>query len=156
MIEKIRRRFPDVTIHVRADSGFAVPEMYFTLEAIANVSYSIGYRMNSRLKRESDALAAKVAAYEQTGETQQDYLLLDYQANRWPYSRWVVVKCEANGQGTNRRAVVTNRPGASVCPQGVYDDYADRGESENRNKELKCGLQAIGSAIIATWPICFV
>jgi len=142
VIEKIRRRFPNVTIHVRADSGFAVPEMYFTLEAIANVSYSIGYQMNSRVKRESEELLRqKAAAYEQTGETQKDYLLLDYQAKRWPYSRSVVVKCEVNSQGTNRRAVVTNRPGASVCPQGVYEEYADRGESENRNKELKCEFQ---------------
>jgi hypothetical protein len=27
-------------------------------------------------------------------------------------------------------------------PQGAYDEYADRGESENRNKELKCELKA--------------
>ncbi len=26
--------------------------------------------------------------------------------------------------------------------EAAYDAYADRGESENRNKELKCGLQA--------------
>jgi len=38
--------------------------------------------------------------------------------------------------------VVTNRPGAFVLPDAAYDDYTDRGESENRNKELKCGLQA--------------
>ena len=29
-----------------------------------------------------------------------------------------------------------------VLPDAAYDAYADRGESENRNKELKCGLQA--------------
>jgi hypothetical protein len=38
--------------------------------------------------------------------------------------------------------VVTNRPGARVVPQGAYDEYAARGESENRNKELKCELSA--------------
>ncbi len=38
--------------------------------------------------------------------------------------------------------MVTNRPGAFVLPGAAYDDYSDRGESENRNKELKCGLQA--------------
>jgi hypothetical protein len=54
----------------------------------------------------------------------------------------VFVKCEAHAQGTNRRAVVTNRPGARVLPQAAYDEYAERGESENRNKELKCHLQA--------------
>ncbi len=52
------------------------------------------------------------------------------------------MKCEVNVQGTNRRAVVTNRPGAFLLPGAAYDEYADRGESENRNKELKCGLQA--------------
>ena len=54
----------------------------------------------------------------------------------------MVVKCEANVQGTNRRAVVTNRAGAFVLPDAAYDAYADPGESENRNKELKCGLLA--------------
>ena len=48
----------------------------------------------------------------------------------------------ANGQGTNRRAVVTTRPGAPVMPAACYDEYADRGEGENRNKEMKCGFQA--------------
>ena len=47
-----------------------------------------------------------------------------------------------NSQGTNRRAVVTSRPGAFVLPGATYDEYADRGESENRNKELKCHLQS--------------
>src|SRR4029077_6667785 len=38
--------------------------------------------------------------------------------------------------------VVTNRPGCAVQPQAVYDEYAMRGESENRNKELKSELAA--------------
>lgn len=40
-------------------------------------------------------------------------------------------------QGTNHRAVVTNRPGVFVCLRGVYDECADRGKSEKRNSELK-------------------
>ena len=27
-------------------------------------------------------------------------------------------------------------------PDACYDEYSDRGESENRNKEFKCGLKA--------------
>ena len=142
VIDKIRQRFPNVVIHVRADSGFAVPELYDTLEQLCGVCYSIGYQMNSRVKRESDELLRQtVAAHEQTGQVQREFTLLDYQAKTWPFSRSVVVKCEVNHQGTNRRAVVSNRPGVNVCPQGVYDEYADRGESENRNKELKCEFQ---------------
>ena len=38
--------------------------------------------------------------------------------------------------------MVTNRPGATVLPDAAYAAYADRGESENRNKELKTGLMA--------------
>jgi hypothetical protein len=51
-----------------------------------------------------------------------------------------VAKAEANDRGTNRRFVVTNRPGAQVLPEPTYDEYAGRGESENRNKEFKCDL----------------
>ena len=64
-----------------------------------------------------------------------------YQAQSWDAPRWVIVKCEANREGTNRRAVVSNRPGALTLPGAAYEAYADRGESENRNKELKVGLQ---------------
>src|SRR5207237_7892789 len=54
----------------------------------------------------------------------------------------IVIKVEAHAQGTNRRAIVTNRPGWEAVPSAVYDEYAERGESENRNKELKRELQA--------------
>ena len=139
VIERLRGRFPHVTIHVRADSGFAVPEMYDTLERLDGVVYSIGYQMNSRVRRESDELFQQcVAAFESTGQPQRDFMLIDYQAKSWPRARSIVVKCEVQSAGTNRRAVVTNRSGVHVCPGGVYDEYADRGESENRNKELKC------------------
>jgi hypothetical protein len=70
------------------------------------------------------------------------FLLIDDQAESWPASQPVVIKAEAHAQGTNRRAVVTDRPGVRVLPQAVYDEYAMRGESENRNKELKAELTA--------------
>jgi hypothetical protein len=62
--------------------------------------------------------------------------------DQYQYLPRVIVKCEAHAQGTNCRAVVTNRPGGRVLPAAAYDEYADRGESENRNKELKCGLRS--------------
>jgi Transposase DDE domain group 1 len=99
--------------------------------------------MNSRLRALSDDLLNQaVAEYERTGQPQRTFLLVDYQAESWPAPRPVVIKAEAHAQGTNRRAMVTNRPGCAVLPQAVYDGYAMRGESENRNKELKSELQA--------------
>ena len=45
-----------------------------------------------------------------------------YQAGTWPQPRWVVAKAEANDRGTNRRFVVTNRPGAKLLPGPTYDE----------------------------------
>lgn len=140
LINRIRQLWPDVHIHVRADSGFGVPNMYQVCERL-NVSYTLGFSMNSRLKRESDALLEQaVEQYEQTRQKQRLFTALLYQAGGWDRERAVVIKAECHIAGTNRRAVVTNRPGAMIVPQGVYDDYVQRGESENRNKELKIDL----------------
>lgn len=142
VVTRLRAAFPDVRIHVRADSGFGSPKIHQACDAL-DVQFTVGVGMNPVLKRYSDeTLAAAVSAWELTGEPQRRFAAFEYQAGTWPTPQWVVVKCEANSQGTNRRAVATNRPGARVSPQGAYDEYADRGESENRNKELKCELKA--------------
>ena len=99
--------------------------------------------MNSRLKKLSEPLQKQaLEQYEATGQGQRLFDVHWYRAKTWPTDRFVIYKAEAHSQGTNRRAVITNRPGAFVLPEAAYDAYADRGESENRNKELKCGLQA--------------
>ena len=127
VIQALRSRFPDVKIHVRADSGFASPRLYRMFEELSGVTYSIGYTMNKKIQRLSkDLLDQTVVEYEESGEPQRAFMLLDYQAESWEITRPVVVKCDVNAQGTNRRAVVTNRPGVTVCPQGVYDEYVDR------------------------------
>jgi hypothetical protein len=140
LVGRVRERWPDVDIEVRADSGFGVPAMYKLCERLG-VWYTFGIGMNCRLKRDSDALLAQaVEQYEQTDEKQRLFTALEYRAGTWDRQRTVVIKAECHRVGTNRRAVVTNRPGALIVPQGAYDDYVQRGESENRNKELKVGL----------------
>ena len=140
LVTKVRERWPDVDIEVRADSGFGVPAMYESCDLL-DVWYTFGFSMNARLKRESEELLAEaVSRYEQTEEKQRLFTALSYQAGSWSRARVVVIKAECHVAGTNRRAVVTNRAGAMVVPQGVYDDYVQRGESENRNKELKIDL----------------
>ena len=129
-------------IELRADSGFGVPAMYEVCERL-DVQYTIGLGMNATLKARSEPLLAfAVAQYDQTGQMQRRFCDFWYQAQSWPAQRRVVVKVEVGPQGTNRRAVVTNRPGVLVLPGATYDEYADRGESENRNKEFKVGLAA--------------
>jgi hypothetical protein len=140
LVGRLRRVWPDVHLHIRGDAGYGVPWMYDVCERLG-VDYTFGLAANAVLKRRSDALlAVAVAAQEATGQPQRLFEGFWYQAGTWPAARWVIVKAEANTQGTNRRFIVTNRPGAPLLPEAAYDDYAARGESENRNKELKCDL----------------
>jgi hypothetical protein len=140
VIAKVRQRWPDVDIEVRGDSGFGVPKMYEVCERL-NVWYTFGFQMNPRVKAASDELLeTAIAEFTRTGEKQRLFTVFPYQADSWDRERPVIVKAECHAGGTNRRAVVTNRPGAMIVPQGVYDEYVQRGESENRNKELKNDL----------------
>lgn len=140
LVTRVRAVWPDVRIRVRGDGGFGNPTMYEVSER-RDLIYTFGLSTNAVLQRESEALLAEaVRRWEQTHEPQRLFAGFWYQAGTWPIPRWVVVKAEANAQGTNRRFVVTNRPGAQAYPEATYDEYAARGESENRNKEFKCGM----------------
>jgi hypothetical protein len=143
LVARLRRAWPDVALHFRGDCGFGVPGMYEVCEGLS-VSYTFGLSANAVLQRETEGLLAEaVTAYERERQAarQQDpprsaapsrlFTGLWYQAGTWPQPRWVVAKAEANDRGTNRRFVVTNRPGAVVLPEPTYDEYAGRGESEN-------------------------
>jgi Transposase DDE domain group 1 len=141
VVQRLRALWPDLRIIVRADAGYARPGFYEACEAL-HAEYTISLPQNPVLQRLSDATLQEAAtAFLLTGQPQRLFTAFEYQAESWRQPRWVVVKCEVNEQGPNRRAVVTNRPGARVTPQGAYDGYTDRGESENRNKELKCDLK---------------
>lgn len=122
LMERLRVAWPDVQVHVRGDSGLGVPRMYDVCQEL-RLSYTFGIGMNSGLREMSDDLLKQaVAEFERTGQPQRSFLLLEYQAESWPAPQPVVIKVEARAQGTNRRAVVTNRPGSQVLPHAVYDE----------------------------------
>lgn len=140
LVRRLRQAWPDVELLIRGDAGFGVPWMYDACES-RELRYTFGLAANKVLQRRSEPLLAEaVRRFEQTGAPQRLFDSFWYQAKSWPLPRWVIVKAEANAQGTNRRFVVSNRPGARLLGEAAYDDYAGRGESENRNKEFKCGL----------------
>lgn len=97
------------------------------------ITYTFGIGMNPVLKKMSDALLeTAVAQFEATQQPQRLFQSQMYRAGSWPAARRTVIKCEANSLGTNRRAVVTNRPGAETLIQPVYDEYAERGGPPKR------------------------
>jgi hypothetical protein len=111
LVGRLRAAWPGVQIEVRGDAGFGVPWMY---EACARLglTYTFGLSSNRVLQQRSEGLLAHAVA--QYGEGRQPRRLFDqflYQAGSGPHARQVVVKAEANAQGTNRRFVVTNRRG---------------------------------------------
>jgi hypothetical protein len=152
LVTRLRQVWPDVVLHFRGDCAFGVPAMYERCEEL-RVWYTFGLSANAVLQRQTeDLLAEAVTAYERQQQVARQqapprpalpsrlFTGFWYLAGTWPQARWVVAKAEANDRGTNRRFVVTNRPGATLLPGPTYDEYAARGESENRNKEFKCDL----------------
>lgn len=131
----IHQRWPAVVVEIRADGGFAVPDLYDYCEQ-TGITYTIGLIPNSRL--EWLAIPLQVAAQYQRDLSGGGKVRLlsevSYQAGSWEHVRRVVVKAEVMEQGTNTRFVVTNRPDP---PEQLYNWYVERGETENWIKDLK-------------------
>ena len=140
LVQRLRQAWPNVRICIRGDAGFGVPKMYAVCERL-QLDYTFGLAANSVLQGQTESLLAEaVRRCEASGMSQRLFTAFWYRAQTWPMRRWVVAKVEANAQGTNRRFVVSNRPGALVRPDAAYDEYVQRGEAENRNKEIKCDM----------------
>ncbi len=143
IVERVRAVWPDIEIHARADSGFGVPLMLDLCEELG-LFYTFGYCMNPVLKRHTEELLQQLQQqFAETSQPQREFppsADWHYQARSWSAPRCTIVKVEVKSEGTNRRVVLTNRPGGAILPGGTYDEYADRGESENRHKEIKTEL----------------
>ena len=150
VVTRIRAAWPDVAIWVRADAAFGIPTMYEVCERL-RLTYTFGLQGNAVLQRRTQELLGQaVSAWQaerqqacEQGRVARPVRLFEgfwYRAASWAWPRFVVAKAEANEQGSQRRFVVSDRPGAPLFPEATYDEYAARGESENRFKEGKCDL----------------
>ena len=139
--ERLRQARSDMRIHARGDSGFGVPWMYEVCEN-NGISYTFGIAGNSRLQEYAQGLVDQaVVQYQETREKQRLFTAFSYRAHDWDRARTVIAKAECHDKGTNLRFIVTSLPVTlSDDPQRLYDDYVQRGESEQRMDELKNGL----------------
>jgi hypothetical protein len=148
VVDALRKEKPDIRIHVRADAGFGLPRMYEICEQ-NNLSYTFGFSTNPRLRTlTEDLMLRAVEQHQQTGTKARLFECFPYQCDSWTCPRTVIAKAECHDGGTNLRFVVTNLP-AETSPGDwpsdpvarlIYDDYTQRGESEQRMDELKNGL----------------
>jgi len=143
LLRKLRRAFPTAIFRVRLDGGFASPKMFLFLER-EQVEYVVAMASNRRLERRAQRLLGKARVRSrQTGETAHLYGETRYAAKSWTRKRRVIIKAEVvrhpgREAKNNPRFVVTNLP---YKPATVYTIYCQRGDVENRLKELHHGLE---------------
>lgn len=134
LVGLLRAAWPEVTIEIRADSGFALPALYTYCED-HGITFTIGLIPNPRLEEVAAPLLAE--AEQQQSETGEKVRLAGetrYAADSWPHPRRVVYKAEVLPQGPNTRFVVTTRIDP---PLALYNWYVRRGEPELWIKDFK-------------------
>ena len=144
IVSQIRRRWPDVRIVIRGDSGFCREHIMSWCES-NDVDYVLGLAKNQRLKGEIAAQMQQARArHEQTHQAARVFKDFEYQTlESWSRSRRVVGKAEYLDKGENPRFVVTSLSADKVDSRTLYEQmYCARGNMENRIKEQQLWLFA--------------
>jgi len=145
ILPMLREAFPECRFLVRGDAGFALPAFYNWCEQ-ADVEYAISLPKNTRLRELSSDIEQEARAlFETSRQKVRHFGEIRYAASSWPGLRRVVVKAEMTAKGYNPRFVVTNLPvddPALDSPELLYGFYTDRGDVENRIKELKIDIRS--------------
>jgi len=142
VLPKLRAAFPGVRLRVRLDAGFADPRLLNFLET-EGLEYLVALPSNARLNKRIRRLLGRARMLTKaTGERVPLYGETRYAARTWPHKRRVIMKAEVipypdRPPKKNPRFVVTN---LGQCPALVYALYCERGDMENRLKELQHGL----------------
>jgi hypothetical protein len=142
IVAALRRRFPQVHIRLRADSGFCRDALMVWCE-LNGVKYLFGLARNPVLERKlAPALEkAKALSEAQGGRPARVFQEMTYRAESWHAPRWVIGKAEWTQGEANPRFVITNEIGFQA--QEFYErDYCGRGDMENRIKEQQLDLYA--------------
>jgi hypothetical protein len=139
VLRRLREAFPGCVIELRADSALALPEVYEGCEKLA-LPYTISLPKNDRLVEKAQPwMRDAKAIHAETGEKVQVFGEFLHAAHTWSRERRVICKAEVMSQGENPRFVVTSR---RLPPKKLYRFYCQRGDPENRIKELKLDLKA--------------
>jgi Transposase DDE domain group 1 len=140
IVGRLREVWDGVEIEIRADAGFAVPEVYDYCEK-EGIGYTIGLISNPRLEEIAQDLLERAERESEAKAAEKVRLVssASYRALSWERARRVVYKAEVLEKGQNTRFVVTSR---SDEPEKLYDWYVGRGEAEGWIKDFKRALKA--------------
>ena len=144
LVDAVQNRFPSTQIIIRGDSGFARDHIFAWCEQW-DVDYVIGIAKNSRLNEQLAPMMDRAQQqFEKTGQKVRWFDDFDYRTvDSWSKTRRVIGKAEYSERGKNPRYVVTSLLRSDVCAKAIYEVlYCQRGEAENRIKEVQLPLFA--------------
>jgi Transposase DDE domain group 1 len=144
IVARLRQKWPDLEIWLRADSGFCREDLMAWCEA-NGVHYVFGLARNARLEAEIEgeqAEAEQRAA--KSGKAERIFKEFQYKTRQsWSCERRVVAKAEHLAKGPNPRFIVTSLTSKMAAARELYEKiYCARGEMENRIKECQLDLMA--------------
>jgi hypothetical protein len=137
MVRQLRRRWPEVRIVLRADSGFCREELMGWCEQ-NHVDYVFGLARNQRLRKIiGREMHQAHMLHQSTGKAARVFTEFPYKTRKtWSCERRVVAKAEYLDKGENPRFIVTSLSEKQWTAQDLYEKcYCARGEMENRIKE---------------------
>jgi hypothetical protein len=142
-VRALRKAFRKAKVLVRLDAGFAAPPVFDVLDRL-RVDYLISLPGNPVLERASDEPMRIVRGLaERVDSTLATWDETSYRSRGWNRARRVIFKAEAlvypgRELKENRRYVATS---LELSPKVAWELYCQRGDIENRIKELHEGLE---------------
>lgn len=144
IVARLRQKWPDLEIWLRADSGFCREDLMAWCEA-NGVHYVFGLARNARLEAEIEGeLAEAEQRAAKSGKAERIFKEFQYKTRQsWSCERRVVAKAEHLAKGPNPRFIVTSLTSKMAAARELYEKiYCARGEMENRIKECQLDLMA--------------
>lgn len=138
IVERLRKKHPNIKIIIRGDSGFSGAKFYNYAEE-QGLSFCVGIPSNQILEKLVKTEEELISNWfkEETETFQYFTDKMEYQAGKWDKPQNVYAKIESTKLGMNKRFFCSNLFGKTA--KELYKDfYVKRGDrSENRIKELK-------------------
>jgi hypothetical protein len=144
IVAALRRKFPQVKIILRGDSGFCRDELLRWCE-LHGVNYLLGLARHAVLERKlQSALAqAREKSEAQEGAAARVFCQFTYRASKWHAARWVIGKAEWTQGEANPRFLITNLNPLEFEARELYEkEYCGRGNMELRIKEQQLDMFA--------------
>ena len=140
LLEEYQKKYPNIALFLRGDSGFATNELYRVCED-NGTSYAIRLKENDVLRKLASELDSDL--YDLTREDVVSYAVVygefEYKAGSWDYPKRVVCKVEKPfGQMIHMYTFVVTNMDSS--PEELIGFYCKRGQMENFIKECKSGF----------------